>query len=162
MKTISFAVAMLAAISMVVTPVAPSIASEAMENRIPQVVQPSVTKAGTSRQKIAAHAERGEAAILSKAQMDRLAKSNPKLHARLMAAYNNGTVPTLTAGEKKMLTAATRANLASYKAAGDPITLGGAAAITAFGWFAIGLLGIVALFIFLYWVAPHLFRPRTS
>jgi hypothetical protein len=160
MKKLNFAVAMLAAVSMVVTPVVPSFAQE-VDRYAPAMQQQVVSKMDT-RQKIARHAERGEAAILSKAQVDRLARTNPKLHARLMAAYNNGTVPSLTQAEKKMLASVTQSNLKQYKAAGDPITLSTGVIITAFGWFAIGLIGVVALLIFLNWVAPHLFRPRPA
>lgn len=160
MKKLNFAVAMLAAAAMVVTPVAPSFAQEA-DRYATRMQQQAVVSKLETRRKIAHHAERGEAAILSKAQVDRLARTNPKLHARLMAAYNSGTVPKLTQAEKKMLTATTQANLKEYKA-GDPVTLGTSALITAFGWFAIGLIGVVALLIFLYWVAPGLFRPRPA
>ena len=110
MKTMSFAVAMIAAISMVVTPVAPSFAFDLSSSRAAQAAKPQAVNTKLTRQTIATHAERGEAAILSKVQMDRLAASNPKLHARLMAAYNSGTVPAMTAKEKKMLTAITQAN----------------------------------------------------
>jgi hypothetical protein len=158
MKKLSFAVAMLAAVSMVVTPVAPSLAQE-VDRYAPAMQQQAVSKMDT-RQKIAHHAARGEAAILSKAQVDRLARTNPKLHARLMAAYNSGTVPSLTQSEKKMLAATTQANLKEYKAGGPAGVLAPALAITAFGWFAFGLIGFVALLIFLYWVAPNIFRPR--
>jgi hypothetical protein len=159
MKKLNFAVAMVAAVSMVVTPVVPSFAQEA-DRYAPAMQQQVVSKTDT-RNKIARHAERGEAAILSKAQVDRLARTNPKLHARLMAAYNSGTVPSLTQSEKKMLAATTQSNLKEYKAAGDPI-VSTALVVTAFGWFAIGLIGVVALLIFLYWVAPNIFRPRTA
>jgi hypothetical protein len=159
MKKLNFAVAMVAAVSMVVTPVVPSFAQEA-DRYAPAMQQQVVSKTDT-RNKIARHAERGEAAILSKAQVDRLARTNPKLHARLMAAYNNGTVPSLTQSEKKMLAATTQANLKDYKA-GDPGLVATGAVLTAGFWFAIGLIGVVALLIFLYWVAPNIFRPRTS
>ncbi len=159
MKKLNFAVAMVAAVSMVVTPVVPSFAQEA-DRYAPAMQQQVVSKTDT-RNKIARHAERGEAAILSKAQVDRLARTNPKLHARLMAAYNSGAVPSLTQSEKKMLAATTQANLKDYKA-GDPGLVGTAVVLTAGFWFAIGLIGVVALLIFLYWVAPHIFRPRTS
>ena len=157
MKKLNFAVAALAAVSMVVTPIGPSFAQDADRYAHQQVVSKT-----DARNKIVRHAERGEAAILSKAQVDRLAKTNPKLHARLMAAYNNGTVPKLTQSEKKMLASVTQSNLKEYKAAGDPITVSTALVLTAGAWFAIGLIGLVALLIFLYWVSPNIFRPRTS
>ncbi len=162
MKKLNFAVAMIAAVSMVVTPVAPSFAQD--DSRFMPKVQESVLKGKqASREKIVAHAQRGEAAIVSKAQMDRIAKTNSKLHARLMAAYNSGTVPSLSAAEKKMLVATTKSNLEQYKAAG-PVQYAVAAAWLAPGaWFAIGLLGLVAIFIFLYFFFPQLFRAgRTS
>ena len=163
MKTVNFAVAMLAAISMVVTPVAPSFAFDAPGGRAEQVAKPQAVSAKSTRQKIATHAERGEAAILSKAQVDRLATTNPKLHARLMAAYNSGTVPSLTAKEKKMLIATTQANLKQYKA-GDPGGIVGTAAVLSVGgWFVVGFLVVVVLLMFLHIFAPSVFyRPRLS
>ena len=162
MKTVNFAVAMLAAVSMVVTPVAPSFAFDAPGGRAEQVAKLQAVTAKSTHQKIATHAERGEAAILSKAQVDRLATTNPKLHARLMAAYNSGTVPSLTAKEKKMLIATTQANLKQYKA-GDPRIVGTAAVLSAGGWFVVGFLVVVALLMFLHIFAPSVFyRPRLS
>jgi hypothetical protein len=168
MKKLSFAVAMIAAVSLVVTPVAPAFAQKDDSRYLPAVQQAALTKS-EARQKIVAHAERGEAAILSKAQVDQLARTNPKLHAKLMTAYNSGTVPSLTPAEKKMLVATTKSNLAQYKAAGDPLSLGAgigvahAAAISALGWFVIGFIGLAVLLILLYWFAPQLFRsPRMS
>ena len=159
MKKLNFAVAALAAVSMVVTPVAPSFAQD--DRYAPKMQQQVVSKTD-ARKKIARHAERGEAAILSKAQVDRLAKSNPKLHARLMTAYNSGTVPALTQSEKKMLASVTQSNLKEYKA-GDPgLAVGTAAAFGVGFWFAIGLIGLVAFLIFLNWVSPGFFRARTS
>lgn len=162
MKVLSLAVAMLAAVSMVVTPVAPSFAQGLDDSRYMPKVQAQSVTAKASRQKITAHAERGEAAILSKAQMDRLAKSDPKLHARLMTAYDNGSVPSLTPKEKKMLTAMTQSNLETYKAGGDPVTLGTGLVLAGGAWFAVGFLAVVAFLIFLYFVAPSLFRPQPS
>jgi hypothetical protein len=160
MRKLNFAVAMIAAVSMVVTPVAPSFAQD--DSRFMPKVQTQAVSKKDTREKIAAHAARGEAAILSKAQMDRLARTNLKLHARLMAAYSTGTVPKLSAAEKKMLASTTQANLEQYKAGGlDPATVA-VASLTVGFWFAIGLIGVVAFIIFLHWVAPHLFRPRTS
>jgi hypothetical protein len=163
MKKTSFVVAMLACISMVVTPVAPSFAQD--DSRFMPKVQESVVKGKQeSRERIVAHAQAGEAAIVSKAQMDRLAKSNPKLHARLMAAYNAGTVPSLSAAEKKMLVATTKSNLEQYKAGMAIETYAvGSAWLAAGAWFAIGLIGVAALLIFLYVFFPQLFRAaRTS
>jgi hypothetical protein len=163
MKKLNFAVAMIAAVSMVVTPVAPSFAQD--DSRFMPKVQESVVKGKqASREKIVAHAQRGEAAIVSKAQMDRIAKTNPKLHARLMAAYNAGTVPSLSVSEKKMLVATTNSNLEQYKAGlPAPAYVAGSAWLAAGAWFAIGLIGVAALLIFLYVFFPQIFRAaRTS
>jgi hypothetical protein len=162
MKKLNFAVAMIAAVSMVVTPVAPSFAQD--DGRFMPKVQQSVVAKTDARGKVVRYAERGEAAILSKAQMDRIAKANPKLHARLMAAYNSGTVPSLSAAEKKMLVATTKQNLEQYKAGYAVESYIAASAWLAPGaWFALGLIGVVALFIFLYIFFPQLFRAgRTS
>lgn len=161
MKKLNFAVAMIAAVSMVVTPVAPSFAQD--DSRFMPKVQELVVSKADARGKVVRHAERGEAAIVSKAQMDRIAKINPKLHARLMAAYNAGTVPSLSAAEKKMLVATTKSNLQQYKAGFAVETYAVSSVWLAAGaWFAIGLIGVVAFLIFLYIVAPQLFRPRVS
>jgi hypothetical protein len=159
MKKLSLAVAMLAAASMVVAPVAPSFASEAGESAALRYVAPQAMTSKQVHQRIVAHAQRGEAAILSKSQLDRLAATHPKLHAKLMMAYNTGTVPSLTAKEKKMLTAQTQANLEQYKA-GNPaaVHLGTAAVLSGGAWFVIGFLGVVAFLLFLYFFTPNLFR----
>ena len=161
MKVLSLAVAMLAAVSMVVTPVAPSFARDWRRPLHAEGQAQSVTTKA-SRQKIAAHAARGEAAILSKAQMDRLAKSDPKLHARLMTAYNNGSVPSLTPKEKKMLTAMTQSNLESVQGGRGPDHPGQRRCARRRRWFAVGFLAVVAFLIFLYFVAPSIFRPQPS
>jgi hypothetical protein len=162
MKKLNFAVAMVAAVSMVVTPVAPSFAQD--DSRFMPKVQEAVVSKTDARGKVMRHAERGEAAIVSKVQMDRIAKTNPKLHARLMAAYNAGTVPSLSASEKKMLVATTQANLEQYKAGlPAPVYAAGGVWLAAGAWLAIGLIGVAALLIFLYFFAPQLFRAaRTS
>lgn len=158
MKKTSLVVAMLAAFSMVVTPVTPVKASEPGESGVSRF---QVMTAAQPREKIAAHAQKGEAAILSKAQVDKIAKTNPQLHARLMAAYRSGTVPTLSASEKKMLVSLTHSNLEEYKA-GNPLGLhfGGGAALAAGGWFAVGLIVLVALFLFLLTFMPSALRSR--
>lgn len=159
MKKASFVVAMFAAVSMVVTPVTPVQASEPGESGASRFV---AATAAQPRQKIASHAQKGEAAILSKAQVDQLAKTNPKLHARLMAAYNSGTVPTLSAAEKKMLASVTQSNLEQYKA-GNPYAFGvGGAALASGGWFVVGLIAFVALLLFFFSINPSIFRARTS
>jgi hypothetical protein len=81
-----------------------------------------------------------------------------------MAAYNAGTVPSLSAAEKKMLVATTKSNLEQYKAGFAVETYAvGSAWLAAGAWFAIGLIGVAALLIFLYFFFPQLFRAaRTS
>jgi len=159
MKKASFVVAMLAAVSMVLAPMTPVQASEPGESGMSRFV--AMTGA-QPRQKIASHAQKGEAAILTKAQVAQIAKTNPKLHARLMAAYNSGTVPVLSASEKKMLASATQSNLEQYKA-GNPFAFGaGTAALAAGGWFVVGLIAFVALLLFIFSINPSVFRGRTS
>ncbi len=152
MRKASFVLAVLAAMSMVVTPVAPSYA--AGTTGAPVTVGAEKQKI---RQQIATHAERGEAAILSKAQVDRLAVTNPKLHAKVMAAYRSNTIPQLTPGEKKILQAATNKNLSAYKAGayGFPIgAFAGSASFAALGWIAIGFIGFVLILILAEMAAP--------
>ncbi len=68
------------------------------------------------REKLAQHAVRGEAAILSRAQMDDLAKTRPSLYAKLMRAYRTASAPNLTADEKKLVDQLTAGNIAAFKA----------------------------------------------
>ena len=103
MRKIGFVLAVLSTMSMTVLPVAPSYAATAAPE---QSVQ----------QTIANHATRGEAVIISQAQMNELATSNPALHAKLSAAYQTGTLPKLNKSEKAMLQKVTAANLDSFKA----------------------------------------------
>jgi hypothetical protein len=133
MRKLSFIVAVLAAISTVVVPVAPA----------------SAATGATTEQKLIRHAERGEAAILSKAQLDRLAKANPALHTKLMTAYQTNSVPSLTPVEKKAVQKLTDRNLSEYKAgyayAAAPVLLAG------LGWIPVALIGFVLLLI-LWWI----------
>lgn len=68
------------------------------------------------QQSVAKSAARGDAVILSQAQMNQLATSSPALHAKLSTAYQNGTVPKLTRAEKAMLANMTAGNLDAFKA----------------------------------------------
>lgn len=184
MKAISFSIAMLAAASMVVSPVSPSYAAAAKREKASDNVgiaqsienglgaalktaqrhasvaapaQPKVER--TKRVQVAKHAQRGEAAILSKAQVDRLAVTNPELHSKLMTAYRNNAVPALTAGEKKILSAMTSANLASYKAGFPAESTATAALLSGGGWFVVAFIVIVVLL--LLWNFSPL-RPSAS
>lgn len=164
MKRTSFALAVLAALSMIVSPVAPAYAAGGDAGGTPAQTSSAkpAKKAKLSaerqqiRSKIAAHAERGEAAILSKAQVDRLKVTNPKLHAKIMAAYYSNTIPELSPAEKKMLHATTQKNLAQYKA-GDPgagLLWGGSTAFGVAGWFVVGFIVFVLFLVILDWMQP--------
>jgi hypothetical protein len=141
MKKISFALALLAAISIVVQPVAPAYATMADEPVQSAPLQkfdlPTVQRAlvavqtldefildaqidRETREKLAHHAGQGEAAILSRVQIDYLARTNPTLHAKLMSAYRTMSVPNLTADEKQFVDRMTSANLATFKAGTEP------------------------------------------
>jgi hypothetical protein len=137
MKKISFALALLAAISIVVQPVAPAyatIADEPIQSAPLQKLDlPMVQRALVAtqtldefildaqinrdvRDTLAHHAGQGEAAILSRAQMDDLARTQPALHAKLMNAYRTMSVPHLTTNEKRLVDQMTAGNLAAFKA----------------------------------------------
>jgi hypothetical protein len=102
------AFAVLAALSLVISPVAPALAANG--------VAPAAITHAQAKAKIVHHAERGEAAILTKAQMDRLARANPSLHRKVMVAYRTNTIPQVTAAEKRLLGRMTSRNLESFKA----------------------------------------------
>jgi len=95
---------------MTVVPVAPSFAAAAKHQ------QPSANEI------LADHAQRGDVIVLSPTQMDRLATTNPTLHAKLAAAHQAGSVPALTKAEKKVVNAMTQQNMADIKAGMDPVT----------------------------------------
>jgi hypothetical protein len=98
---------------MTVLPVAPSYAAT-----------PSAPKsAQAAKQSIVDHARRGDVVILSQTQMNRLAATHPRLHAKLAAAHQAGKVPKLTAAEKKLVRTMTAGNLDAYKAGWDPATV---------------------------------------
>jgi hypothetical protein len=105
MRKIGQALALVACVSMTVVPVAPSFAAT-----------PAPKSAASAQQKLVDHAARGEAIILSKAQLDRLATTNKALHAKILKAHQTGTVPNLTAAEKKMMRTMTAGNLDEFKA----------------------------------------------
>jgi hypothetical protein len=119
MRKTGFALAMIATIAMTVVPVAPSFAAAPAPK--------------SAEQKFVDHARRGDIAILSTAQMRAIAQSNPKLHAKLMRAYETSTVPRLTAAEKKYVRDVTQKNLATFKA-GDGS-----------GWIIVAVVAIVLL-----------------
>lgn len=131
--------AVLAAASLVMAPVAPALAAT------PEAVAAQMSNA-TVRAKLVQHAKRGEAAILTKRQVDKLARTNPDLHKRLMAAYQTNSVPKITAAEKRMLAGMSEQNLGKFKA--GTVVVAGAAV----PWFVWGFFIIVAILIFWYWV----------
>jgi hypothetical protein len=115
MRKMGLVLALLSTMSMTVLPVAPSFAA---------------TSAPVStEQKLAKYAKSGDLAVLSQAQMSRLAVSHPALHNKLLKASQNGTVPKLTAAEKKMVRTMTASNMDAFKA-GDPATVWIVVAIT--------------------------------
>jgi len=73
-----------------------------------------------AREKLASHAARGEAAILSRAQMDELSRTRPALYAKLMRAYRTASTPNLTAEEKKLVDRLTAGNIEAFKAGTFP------------------------------------------
>ena len=84
MRKIGLAFALLASVSMTVLPVAPGYAATSAPSK-------SATPPQSAKQALAKHAARGEAAIISKAQLDRLAVTHPRLHAKIVAANQAGT-----------------------------------------------------------------------
>ena len=141
MKSISFALALLAAIGIVAQPIVPAYAVSADEPvHISQPQRPaSQLVVGETldefilnsqmdrdtRDKLADHAQLGEAAIISQAQMNDLARTHPSLHAKLMNAYRTLSVPRLTADERRLVNQITAGNLAAFKA-GDGACMGAA------------------------------------
>ena len=137
MKFVTLALAFLAIFGVVVQPIAPAYAVtsdtlSAGANRHtlsdPRLILAEQTldefilnaQIGADvRQKLAAHAARGEAAVLSRAQMDDLARTHPALYAKLMGAYRTASPPNLTAQEKKLVDRLTAANIEAFKA-GQP------------------------------------------
>ncbi|HML07532.1 MAG TPA: hypothetical protein VK430_05310 [Xanthobacteraceae bacterium] len=136
MKLISFSPALLAVVGIVLQPIAPAYAvtaDEPITNAVTHAAdlrgQPALIVGQTldeyildaqisrkMREKLAYHAGQGEAAILSRAQMDDLARTHPTLHAKLTKAHRTLSVPHLTAAEKKLVAQMTADNLAAFKA----------------------------------------------
>jgi hypothetical protein len=133
------AFAVLAAVSLVISPVAPAFAANGIA---PGAITHQQVKA-----KIARHAERGEAAILTKQQMDRLARTNPGLHRKVMAAYRTNSIPKVTAAEKRLLNQMTSRNIESFKAGAL------VAASAAVPPFIVAFIIIVLLLILLLWIS---------
>jgi len=145
MKSFSFALALLAVVGVIVQPVAPAFAVTADEplptaqlhsSNLPPLIQRELVVGETldefilnaqidrkTREQLADSAQHGEAAILSREQMDCLARTHPALHAKLMNAYTS--IPKLTADEKKLLAQLTAENLSAFKA-GAPCLTGAA------------------------------------
>jgi hypothetical protein len=104
LKRLSIALAMLAAMSLVVSPVAPAYAAALKSDK---------AKAAW----VADHAKRGNIALLTREQMLALKQSNKGLYAKLWRAYRTSSVPRLTAAEKKVVASLTQRTL-NTKAAG--------------------------------------------
>jgi len=143
MKSLSFALALLAVVGIVVQPVAPAFALTADEPvlstqlhgpHLPHIQRDLVVGETldefilnaqmdrVTREKLADHAQLGEAAILSPAQMDDLARTHPQLRTKLMNAYRTTSIPKLTAPEKKLVAQMTAENLSAFKAGGADCT----------------------------------------
>jgi hypothetical protein len=110
MKRFSFALALLATISMTVIPVAPSQAA-------------SPARAETRNELVAKHAAKGDIVVLSRAQMSELERTQPRLHAKLVTANQNATVPKLSASEKRLVRSMTAQNMDAIKAGAEPWTV---------------------------------------
>jgi len=134
MKLLSLVLAFLAVIGLVVQPIAPAYAARSdgfpgavnahnlaghrlilSDQTLDEFILDSQIRADV-RAKLASHAARGEAAILSRAQMDELARTHPALYAKLMRAYRTASVPSLTAEEKKLVDQLTAGNIEAFKA----------------------------------------------
>ena len=143
MKSLRFALALLAVVGIVVQPVAPAFAVTADEPVLRAqphgpglpAIQRDLVVGETldefilnaqmdrkTREKLADHAQHGEAAILSREQMDGLARTHPALHAKLLNAYTS--ISKLTVDEKKLVAQLTAENLAAFKAGGTCETVG--------------------------------------
>jgi hypothetical protein len=183
MKCISFVLAAVAALGIIVEPVAPSFAMTTVDDQAApsfattandSLIYQIAAKSGDSvaiRQQIASHAERGNTAILSAAQMESLATSNPALYAKLMTAYRSNTMPSLTPDEKKLMKQMTARNLTQFKAgnlicvAGPgvcAIATTGGTGVTAAGWFIFGFMGLVFLLILGSWSDPNWFCQKSG
>ncbi|HZT27198.1 MAG TPA: hypothetical protein VFA57_15980 [Pseudolabrys sp.] len=79
-------------------------------------IAPSFASEHADRGRLLDLARRGDIAIVTSAQMQLLAQSNPRLHAKLQAAYQLQTPPQLTAAEKAVVHRLTRTNVRQIKA----------------------------------------------
>jgi hypothetical protein len=129
----SFILAVIAAISTAVIPVAPSYAAASSSDRAPTAT-------------LMAQANQGNIAVLSQEQMSDLYRTRPQLHTKLMDAYYGGKQPTLTVEEKRLLQTITARNMKEFKA-GHPVVAAGIWAAVA--WYVFAFLGLtIALIIF--------------
>jgi len=134
MRFLSFVLAALAVVGIVVQPIVPAYAVTAgglagaansrslsdprlilAEQTLDEFILDAQIRADM-REKLASHAARGEAAILSRAQMDELSRTRPGLYAKLMKAYRTASMPNLTAEEKKLVDGLTAGNVENFKA----------------------------------------------
>ena len=134
MKSLSLVLAFLAVIGIVVQPIAPAYAARSdgfsgavnghnlgghplvlTAQTLDEFILDAQIRADV-REKLASYAARGEAAILSRAQMDELARTQPALYGKLMSAYRTASVPKLTADEKKLVDRLTAGNIEAFKA----------------------------------------------
>jgi hypothetical protein len=108
MKKLGFVLALFAAFSMTVLPVAPSYAA---------------APKASAEQALADHAARGNIAVLSQAQLSALAASNPALYSKITTARDTGKVPHFTAAEKQTLRGMTAQNMDAFKAGDAGLTI---------------------------------------
>jgi hypothetical protein len=121
MKKLGLLLAFLACVSFSVTPMVPAAAA------------PSRAE---TEQRLASHVARGELVVVTPAQMERLAATHPRLHAKLEAASRDGTAPRMTAGERRIVAAMTAENLDQLKAGWAPA-----------GWIIVGIAAAILLVI---------------
>jgi len=128
MKRTGFVLAFVAAVSMTVLPATPSFAAMPVTRTIANL------QTGIAEQTVA-HA------VLSPAQMAKLARSNPSLHSKLVRASKAGTMPSLTASEKRLVRSLSAQNVDAVKAG----------AVWVPGWVIVVLVAIPVLLI-LWWL----------
>jgi hypothetical protein len=147
---LGMAFAVLAAVSLVISPVAPAFAANG--------VAPAAMTQAQLRAKIATHAERGEAAILTKRQLDQLARVNPGLHRKVMTAYRTSTIPKVTPAERRVLAGMTSRNLESFRA-GSLTFMGATLGSSGVPPIVVAFILIVLLLIVLYFLSGGRFDP---
>lgn len=140
MRKVSFALALLATVSMTLIPVTPSYAA-------------SRARAETPSELVVKHASHGNLAVLSQAQMAELARTHPRLHARLAAAAAKGTVPKLSKAERKLVRSMTAQNMNDIKAGVDGWVIVAIVAGAVFVLFFLTPIGC-AILPFMPWCAP--------